>query len=78
MKFSPSIMLLLAAFSSVGFAQNCSEVAACCDAVVPSINPAGNVGVGCTQTGFDCGRVLKVFACCARIAPNTGVGIGCN
>ncbi|KAH9483562.1 hypothetical protein JR316_0003032 [Psilocybe cubensis] len=82
MKFLSAIALALSTLpfmaSAAATAPECRPF--CCDALVPSIRPAGNVGINCSP-GFDCPFGGQISACCVRLAPNgaeTGTGIGCN
>ncbi|KAF9554798.1 hypothetical protein CPC08DRAFT_821459 [Agrocybe pediades] len=57
--------------------QACKPV--CCDAIVPSANPQGKIGINCSEGGFDCGFGLQVNGCCARVLQGpTHTGIGCQ
>lgn len=53
----------------------------CCDAVVPSSNPPGKIGIGCNIGGIDCGFAGQVTATCARLSPigaRQGTAVGCQ
>ncbi|PPQ68089.1 hypothetical protein CVT25_014252 [Psilocybe cyanescens] len=72
MKFTSAIALVLAtlpfmvsAADAAADAPSCQQF--CCDAVVPSIRPAGNVGINCNRGGLDCGFSGQVQACCVRL-----------
>ncbi|KAF8060730.1 hypothetical protein FPV67DRAFT_1511284 [Lyophyllum atratum] len=78
MKFVSTIAAVFLAIPLVA-AQGCQPM--CCSAVVPSTNPAGQVGLDCTPGGFDCGFSGLVTTCCSRLAPfgaRTGTAIGCQ
>ncbi|KAH9483564.1 hypothetical protein JR316_0003034 [Psilocybe cubensis] len=83
MKFLSAIALALSTLpfmaSAAATAPACS--AFCCDAVVPSVRPGGNVGINCTPGGLDCGFHGQTTACCVRLTPigaRTGTAVGCN
>ncbi|KAK3810890.1 MAG: hypothetical protein J3Q66DRAFT_287290 [Benniella sp.] len=53
----------------------------CCDATIPSVNPPGKVGIGCTPDGIDCGFAGQVQAQCVRLSPigaSVGTAVGCQ
>ncbi|EXU95005.1 hypothetical protein X797_011912 [Metarhizium robertsii] len=52
----------------------------CCDALINSVSPGGEIGINCSPGGLDCGFSGQIDACCVRISPlglKSGTGIGC-
>ncbi|KAI8070846.1 hypothetical protein BC940DRAFT_295708 [Gongronella butleri] len=53
----------------------------CCDAVVQSQKPPGQIGINCFPGGIDCGFSGQVSATCASLSPigaQHGTGVGCQ
>ncbi|KAH6908766.1 hypothetical protein BKA70DRAFT_1426656 [Coprinopsis sp. MPI-PUGE-AT-0042] len=79
MKLTTAFTLVLAQAMTLVAAQGCAPY--CCDAVVPSTQPVGFIGIKCFAGGIDCGFSGQIPACCQGIAsPSSsgGTGIGCN